>query len=255
MRLFAVTLPAKRPAPTSRAIDPEIAEQVGQEILKNELEPAAWANALAVSGGRRQEALAAYARIRMQQVASRNRQRRAKAKSFEARRLTTCLGVKTVQDLLQRSNRGGQLNLAKPRLSFIWLAILLLGSAGTIASAGRLFGEFIPDRIERLIPAVALICGFITVGGVLLLRVVLPKRWVMLGWNLGLASACSLACFGSLCFGAKLIAHTSPEVIQRIASPPAEEMPREVPQLVKPKITPGQLPGLASGNEQAAFAE
>lgn len=213
---------------------------VGQEIIQNRLEPGAWATALAASGGKRQDALAAYARIRMQQVTAQRRMRRAKAQSFEARRLNNCLGIKTVQDLLQRSNRGGQLNLIKPRLSVIWLGILMVGSAGAAASVGRLLGDLVPDRFERWVPAMALFCGLAVVTGVLMLRAVLPKRWVMLGWNTALTTVCSLACFASLCLGAKLISRTSPDVIQRIAGPaataPSPAAPASAPVRVKPSL-------------------
>jgi hypothetical protein len=229
MKSAATHRPIEKLVACDRPIDPAIAEQVGQEIIQNKLEPGAWANALAASGGKRQEALAAYARIRMQQVTAQSRMRRAKAQSLEARRLTTCLGIKTVQDLLNRSNRGGQLNLIKPRLSVVWLFILLVGSAGTVASMGRLLGDVVPDRFERWIPVAALICGMSAVAGVLMLRALLPKRWVMLGWNTALTTACTVACFGSLCLGAKLIARTSPEVIQRIASRPAAAQPAPTP--------------------------
>jgi hypothetical protein len=233
MRSAADFRPIEPPVASDRAVSPAIAEQVGQEIIQNKLEPGAWATALAAGGGRHQEALAAYARIRMQQVSAQSRLRRAKALSLEARRLNTCLGIKTVQDLLKRSNRGGQLNLIKPRLSVVWLAILLVGSAGSVASIGRLLGDVVPDRLERWVPAMALLCGLAAVAGVLmlraLLRALLPKRWVMLGWNTALTTTCTLVCFGSLCFGAKLIARTSPEVIQKIASRPAAAPPAAAP--------------------------
>ncbi len=236
MKSAADSRPIEKLLASDRPVDPEIAEQVGQEIIQNKLEPGAWANALAASGGKRQEALAAYARIRMQQVSAQRRLRRAKAQSLEVRRLNTCLGIKTVQDLLKRSNRGGQLNLIRPRLSVVWLAILMIGSAGSVASVGRLLGDVVPDRLERWIPAMALLCGASAVAGVLLLRALLPKRWVLLGWHSGLTTACTLACFGSLCFGAKLIARTSPEVIQKIAARPAA---------VRPAVAPAPAPAAA----------
>jgi hypothetical protein len=240
--------------PDHAGIDPEIAEMVGQEILHGRLEPAAWATALAASGGRKQDALAAYARIRMQKVSTSRRLRRDKVKSFEARRLTTCLGIKTVQDLLRRSNRGGQLNLVKPKLSFVWLAILLVGSAGSIASLGRLLGDRLPGSIAGWLPAAALLFGIAVVGGVLALRAFLPRRWVMLGWNLGITTACTVACFGSLCLGAQLIAKTPPEILRRLGNagpspqPLAVESPapapsappsgERTPMVVKPRLAP-----------------
>jgi len=258
MKLFASIRPPQKPVSGRRAIDPEVAELVGQEILHQRLEPAAWATALAASGGRRKDALAAYARIRIDQVSSQRRLRHAKSRSFEARRMTHCLGIKTVQDLLRRSNRGGQLNLIKPRLSFVWLFILLMGSAGSVASLGRLLGGQVPDRIERMLPLVALLCGLASVAGVVALRAVLPKRWVMLGWNAGLLTACTVACFASLCLGAKLIARTQPDVIQRIGSREAapRELSRQPAQLVKPRMAAG--PAIASSTaavEKAAGEE
>jgi hypothetical protein len=247
MRSAAANRPIEKLIACDRPVDPSIAEQVGQEIIQNKLEPGAWANALAVSGGKRQEALAAYARIRMQQVSAQSRMRRAKAQSLETRRLNTCLGIKTVQDLLNRSNRGGQLNLIKPRLSVVWLAILLIGSAGSVASVGRLLGDMVPDRLERWIPVLALICGISAVAGVLMLRALLPKRWIMLGWNTALTTVCTVACFASLCFGAKLIARTSPDVIQRIASGPVAEKP--APSAIPAPVGPARLvvkPNLSS---------
>ena len=190
MRSTAANRPIEKLVACDRPVDPAIAEQVGQEIIQNQLEPGAWANALAASGGKRQEALAAYARIRMQQVTAQSRVRRAKAQSLEARRLTTCLGIKTVQDLLNRSNRGGQLNLIKPRLSVVWLFILLVGSAGTVASTGRLLGDMLPDRFERWIPVAALICGTSAVAGVRLEDVVVTAMGGLSASVSELASLC-----------------------------------------------------------------
>lgn len=245
MRSVATCQPVEKLFPGEEPVDPAVAELVGQEIIQNKLEPGAWATALAAGGGKRQDALAAYARIRMRQVTAQRRMRRAKVQSFEARRLNTCLGVKTVQDLLDRSNRGGRLNLLKPRLSVVWLGLLMVGSAGAVASSGRLLGDLVPDRFDRWLPAMALLCGLSAVAGVLTLRALLPKRWVMLGWNTALTTVCSVTCFASLCFGAKLVARTSPEVIQKIASGPAAAPPAKasvpraapIPRLVvKPNL-------------------
>ena len=46
----------------------EVAEQVGREILESRLEPGAWATALYECGGKRQDALALYARLRAPQA-------------------------------------------------------------------------------------------------------------------------------------------------------------------------------------------
>lgn len=191
-------------------IDPNVAEQVGQEILENRLDPATWATALSVSGCKKQEALAAYARIRIQAIATHRRLRTEKVKSFEFRRISTCFGVKTVQDLLQRAHPNRQMNFVKPRLSIVLLSILFVGSAGGIGALGRLHSSGLPDSLSSSLPFLAVLCGLVIVAAATTLRYMLPKRWIMLGWNTALLGACTIACFASLLGGVKLIARAAP---------------------------------------------
>jgi hypothetical protein len=223
-------------------LDPDIAERVGQEILRDRLEPGAWATALAASGEKKQDALAAYARIRIRKLADERRNRQAKSSSFEARRLNTCLGIKTVQDLLDRSNCGGRLNLIRPKLSVIWLLILMIGCTGSMACLARLLEPFMPDRFEKLTLLMAPLVGIAAVGFALLSRALMPRSWVMQAWNSGLAFIGTMACFGSLYLGAKLVARTPPADIQEMtrlsrgAVPTAPAAPvRPAPVLVTPK--------------------
>ena len=192
------------------SIDPEVTTQVGQEILENRLDPGTWATALSSSQGKRQEALATYARLRIQQVSTHRRIQYKKAKSFESRRLMKCFGVKTVQDLLDRSNPSKQLNYLKPHLSVVSLVILCIGSAGGIGALGRLLGEHLPASLAPVLPIVAIFAGLAMVAIALMLRFSLPKRWIMLGWNTGLTSVCTVVCFSSLLCGVKLIARAAP---------------------------------------------
>ncbi|QJE95586.1 hypothetical protein [Luteolibacter luteus] len=229
-------------------LDREISERVGQEILRQTLEPGAWATALAVSGGKKQDALAAYARLRIQHLSSERKNQYAKSQSFEARRLNTCLGIKTVQDLLNRSNRGGRLNLIRPKLSLTWLMILLIGSTGSIACLARLFANVMPGRSEHWLLMSAPFLGTGVVLAALISRLLLPKSWVMQGWNTGLYLAGTVACFGSLFFGAKVVARTPPAVIDQMVRHSAPATPR--PQLVKPKAAPV----LVKGNPGSAMA-
>jgi hypothetical protein len=192
------------------SIDPEVTTQVGQEILENRLDPGTWATALSSSQGKRQEALATYARLRIQQVSAHRRTQHRKAKSFESRRLLKCFGVRTVQDLLDRSNPSKQLNYLKPRLSVVSLIILCIGSAGGIGALGRLLNDSLPAALSAVLPIVALFAGLIMVAMALVLRFTLPKRWIMLGWNTGLTCVCTVVCFSSLLCGVKLIARAAP---------------------------------------------
>jgi hypothetical protein len=66
------------------SIDPEATMQVGQEILENRFNPGIWATALSSSQAKRQEALATYVRLRIQQVSANRRTQHRKAKSFVA---------------------------------------------------------------------------------------------------------------------------------------------------------------------------
>ena len=198
------------PASQEDAVDPEIAALVGQEILENRLDPSAWATALSASGGRRQEALATYARIRIQRLSAHRQLSREKVKSFESRRVSKCFGVKSVRDLLQRAHPERQLNFLRPKMSIMLMVILFVGSAGSIGALGRLFNSSLPAPIESILPLVAVLCGLAMVAGAMSLRFFLPRRWIMMGWNTGLLCLCSVACFGSLLGGVKLIARAAP---------------------------------------------
>ena len=223
-------------------LDREIAERVGQEILSNTLEPGAWATALAVSGGKKQDALAVYARLRIQHLSVARKSHHAKFQSFEARRLNTCLGIKTVQDLLNRSNRGGRLNLVRPKLSVTWLMILMVGSTGSVACLARLLANVMPGRLEHWLLMSAPLLGVAVVLAALISRMLLPKAWVMQGWNTGLCLAGTIACFGSLFFGAKVVARTPPAVMDQLVRQQAPAAPR--PQMVKPKVAPEPVKGV-----------
>lgn len=191
----------------------EVAEQVGREILESRLEPGAWATALYESGGRRQEALAMYARLRVRKLTKQRRVRLAKVKSFESRRLMTCMGdqatrellAKTIQEMLHSSRRGQPKNFMKPKLSVLWLFILFLGTAGTVASFGRLYSAYIPEALGRPSALIAILAGVATVWGAMILRFLLPKRWIMLCWNTGLVVTCNIVCLCSLFLGTKVI--------------------------------------------------
>lgn len=183
----------------------EVAEMVGKEILETRLEPGAWATALAECEGRKQEAIGMYAKLRMERLKPTRRLQSAKGESFEARRLAKCIGVipcrpsmaRSVQDMLQSPERGKEMNFLKPKLSVIWVFALMLGAAGSVASVGRLAG--------LQVPGLSVLAALLVLGGVFALRAWLPKRWIMLGWNSGMVTACNVVCLMSLVFGAKIV--------------------------------------------------
>jgi hypothetical protein len=219
-------------------IDAEVARQVGLEILEGRYEPAAWASALAESGGRHQQAVAAYARIRMRRLEPFSQRRHAKTESLEARRLRNCLGAPakpsvamSVRELLRGRKPLQTLNLFKPRLSRLWLTILLLGTAGTVAGLGRLASQMMPDHVSSSLPVICLMSAVITCGVAMLLWNLLPKRWILIGWNTCMIAACNILCLGSLALGAKVISKTvrsggvTVSYQQRITPPGKTHMP------------------------------
>ena len=191
---------------------PEIADQVGREILESRLDPGAWAAALAASEGNRQKALSRYARIRMESLEKHHRARIAKIESFECRRVSQCLGpkkqanlVRSVRELLDSPRPGKALNFMKPSLSPLWLMILWVGSAGTLATLGHLSSTRLSEGITTHLTSISACCGLIVVGGALLLRQTLPKPWILQCWNSGLVATCNLVCLSSLFLGTKVI--------------------------------------------------
>ena len=204
-----------RSADRDKPLNPiaEVAEQVGREILESRMEPGAWATALHECGGKRQEALALYAKIRIRKLTKQRRVRLAKQRSLEHRRINNCMGdaqtresiAKTVQDMLRRTRGAKSGNFFKPRTSPVWLAVLFVGSAGTAAALLRLYQRFLPDWLANPQILVAVLIGVGAVWTALILRFFLPKRWIMLGWNTGIVVVCNLLCLCSLFLGTKII--------------------------------------------------
>lgn len=219
----------------------EVAEQVGREILESRLDPGAWATALAEAKGRKQEALAAYTRIRVKQLTKVHRMQKVKNRSFESRRIAKCMGdnetreaiARTIQDMLHNSRRSGSTkNYFKPRVSFLWLMLLFIGTAGSVASLCRMLVPRFPEYFNHPPVLIAALAGVATVWGALVLRYFLPKRWVMLGWNTGIVVTCNLVCLCSLFLGTKLIKQAAAKGVSVV---PAEESARPLKQTASAK--------------------
>ncbi len=191
----------------------EVAEQVGREILESQFEPGAWATALYQCEGKRQDAIALYTQLRVRRLTKQRRVRLAKVRSFESRRIVHCMGdqstrdsiARTIQAMLGNPHRDKSVNYVKPRLSIVWLAILFFGIAGTVSSLGRLFATLLPDFMANQVTMFALLAGAGAVCCAAIIRQILPKRWIMLGWNTGLVLTCNVVCLMSLFLGTKLI--------------------------------------------------
>lgn len=189
----------------NEAVPEEITKRVGSEVLKRDFEPSTWAQALAMVSGRRDEALAAYSRLRIAQLMSQRERVQRKAESMEFRRLNACLGVKTVKELLQGMSRVGALNLPRPRVPVLWLALLTIGFAGCLTAFVRLADLELPGTISPWLPAAALACGLAVVAVVLLVSRFLSPQLLSWLWGEGVVGACGLICLCSLLLGTRLV--------------------------------------------------
>ena len=215
MRLFALSLRAQRsPDPETQATR-ELVEVVKLEIFRNELEPALWSTALAVSGGTRETALAEYARLRVRQLSI---ERPPASRMFEGRLLKAGRRIRSVRDLLELMNRGGRHNLPRPKLSIAGLALLMTGTTACAVCAMQLLAPRTPDRLEGSLFLLAPLAGVVAVFAAMISRAVLPKVRVRHDWNHWVAIAGIIACLGSLCLGSKLVISKSPELILLLLS-------------------------------------
>ncbi len=212
MRTCALVSWRRQPAASEAGIDRELAELVGLEILRNELDPAAWSRALAATDGVRQDALAEYTRIRIRQLSA---DRPARASVFAGRHLKR-RSVRSVQDILERSNRGDRLNLPKPKLSLAALVILMLGITASTVCLVKWFEPFVPVQLRTWLPLWGPLAGVSAVLGALLARSLLPKFTVRHDWNTWVAIVGVTACSASLYLGSKLVVLDPPELIREL---------------------------------------
>lgn len=182
------------------------------------LEPSTWAAAVASSGARHDDAMAAYARLRMQRLASQAALQRGRTESLDDRRRNSCLRAKITVDAPLTKSAGRAPSPPLPPVSLTWLGILLVSTSGTAGSAGRLLGGGFPPEVDRWIPGIAILFGCCVVTASLWLRRALPARTVKYGWDSGLALVCAISSFASLYCGWKLMHRTSPEILQALVT-------------------------------------
>ena len=230
-----------------------MAEQVGREILESKLELGAWATALDECGGRKQEALATYARLRVRAADQDPRRiRMVKNHSFESRRLAHCMGDKgpakcwqrTIEDMLNNSRRGIAKNFMKPRISVSMVVHLVRrhGRKGwrRCDASRSTFPEHInnPPIVHRHPRRCGLGLGSARTA------LLLPKRWITLGWNTGIVVTCNVLCLTSLFLGTKLIKRAIATGTSVVPAQEARKASRKAPRLRKrkPNGTPTSFP-------------
>ncbi len=240
-----------RARPSQSDARSEVAKKVGREILESQLDPAAWASALSESEGNRQLALSRYALIRIRSLEKQHCDRVAKIDSLESRRLKQCLTgrknpraiARSVHELLDGPRPRRQLNFLKPSLCPLWLAILWIGSTGTIATLGYLSVNFVPEGFAKHLTQISACCGLLVVGSALLLRQILPKTWILHGWNISLVAACNLVCLSSLFLGTKIIKRT---MARDLTMPQVEHALTTNTRATMPTPSPSPVPLLVS---------
>ncbi|GAA5484566.1 hypothetical protein [Haloferula sargassicola] len=188
----------------------DIVRRVGQEVLSQNFDPATWARALTAVKNRKDEALATYSRLRIVQLMERRERELDRLRKTEFRRLNQCLGVRTVRELLDGMSRVGRGNLPRPKIPFLWLALLFVGSSGFAAAALRLLN--LTFEAESILPIIAV--SFAGVVTLLILAVgrFSPSHVVHWLWGEGVTVACMVACAGSLMMGTKVMLRTPRQV-------------------------------------------
>jgi hypothetical protein len=141
--LLLVKKKAKTTAKQIRSLPPQITSKVGSEIIRGELQPSAWAIALAESDGSHDRAITHYAKIRLDALSEHSDHCIRKEQALEARRRAGFRKAPTPP------KRPISTNLPKPkspnrrrfRISPLWLFGFWLGASGTLAAASRYYAE------------------------------------------------------------------------------------------------------------------
>jgi len=211
----------------------KLAEQVGREILESRLEPGAWARALYQCNGKRHEALQLYTRIRLHELSLVHKDHQAKSHSFESRRVNKCMGDWKVRQTFLRDlnsitsfpescpvaagerkspsqalltpRNGPPLNFLKATMPTIWLWILFLGTASTLALLARLAAPGFTGVLAHLLTVLSLLAAAVTVWAALGVRQILSREWIIMGWKPLLVVSCNVVCISSLFLSAKVI--------------------------------------------------
>lgn len=185
----------------SQSVDacPEALRQVGMEVLRKDLDPAAWAQALVESRGSRDDAMASYAKFRLQALVEEQGERQGKKVHLEERRRQSFRDFREVPVMPPEEAPGQRLHGFMDAL--FWHFVAMVGMLGCLLAAGLLW------------PSLKLNLGW----QVVLLVVAGMQLIPLLGWYAGRGvrgavsyaqaaqMAACLAMIGSMWFGLKLV--------------------------------------------------
>jgi hypothetical protein len=179
----------RRPAKT-RMPAPEVSRTVGTEILHSQFNPSIWAVALAQSSGSHQDAVASYARIRLELLSSEVTDRKQKLAALETRRLAGFQKApETTPQTREKNHRRTH------RLHPVWLASWWLGMSGASSCLALLLpADSVPQMLRNglgahLVFSAALVCLAVTIHHILPISRQLIRRFLpFVAWSSAAAS-------------------------------------------------------------------
>lgn len=140
--------PAQKRQPKSAAaptllLPQGITSKVGTEIIRGELNPSAWALALAESGGSHERAMTQYAKLRLEELSLHADHYIRKEEALEARRKAGFKKAPTPpkRPISESLPKPKTKNRRRSGIARLWLFGFWLGLSGTLAAASRYYSE------------------------------------------------------------------------------------------------------------------
>ena len=227
--------PTLRKVEEENAAPEEIVKRVGLEVLERNFEPATWAKALSSASGGFEEAVIQYTRLRIAQLTRTHYSRSQRRVETEFRRLNTCLGIRSVSELLERMYRGHRPNSPRLRFPLVWTLLMIIGFAGSIGAGCKLFAGHMPATILQGLPAIAIGSSVFLACGLVLGSIFMPKSFHKWFWNEGVIGASAAICLLSAMLGAKVML-TYPYQPDKKMAAAVEQMPDVQPEQEAPEI-------------------
>lgn len=120
-----------------RGVSSTVLRQVGLEVLRQDLEPAAWAQALVEGSGTRDDTLSHYARVRVEALTEQERERQNRKSDFESRRRSSFQDM----DSVPVAEAG---SVVRRRVmgcvdAVFWHVVAMVAGVGTLVAANLLW--------------------------------------------------------------------------------------------------------------------
>ena len=202
-------------------VSSQVLRQVGMEVLREQMDPAAWARALVVSRGSRDDTFAHYARFRLEALAEEELESKGKKTSLEERRRESFRDFRSVPvmwtvETPERKATGFMDSL-------FWHMVGMVGMLGCLLAAGLIWPELKLDLSWQGLVLVVVGMQLIPLGG----------WWAGRGgqcvsYARAAQMAACLTMFGSLALGFNLLLKPSEEQSRLMAREGHREADRKV---------------------------